>query len=264
MTGKKEELMSGQPIFDFTGKSVIVTGAASGNGRATSLAFAHTGADLTLGDIQAGAMAEVAADIRRLGRRAEVVQVDVCDEGQVQKLADCALAAYGHIDILVNAAGVILRKASLEYTLKEWDWVVDVSLKGTWLCCQKVGAIMVRQGSGSIINFASGAGMRGMVGYPAYGPAKAGIINLTKGLAIEWGRQGVRINALAPGFVNTPFNRAILADPKLTAARVANTPIAAKPMEPEDLVPAIMFLCSEGGKWITGVTLPVDGGNSAR
>jgi NAD(P)-dependent dehydrogenase (short-subunit alcohol dehydrogenase family) len=255
--------MSATVSFDFPDQIVVITGATGGVGRACALAFASAGADLMLADIPGSPLAAVAEEVRALGRRAETLEVDVREEEQVQHLADRVVGAYGRVNVLVNTAGVIKRQPSLEYSLADWDWVVDVSLKGTWLCCQKIGALMARQGSGAIVNFSSGAGFRGLKGYPAYGPAKAGVASLTRNLAVEWGRLGIQVNALAPGFLRTNLNAEILADDERTEAWVASTPVSPTVMEPDDVVPSIMFLCSTGARWITGITLPIDGGRHA-
>ncbi|HYB72284.1 MAG TPA: SDR family oxidoreductase, partial [Candidatus Sulfotelmatobacter sp.] len=206
----------------------------------------------------------LAAGAREAGVRALAVQADVTDAGQVQALVDRVAAEFGRIDILLNCAGNIRRKATLEMTPEEWDQVMDVNLRSAWLCCRAVAPVMIRQKRGCIVNMSSNAGLHGYGhGYSAYGPAKAGIHLLTKNLAIEWGRQGIRVNALVPGFTNTAFNADILANPAFANALLERIPLGGY-LPPEGMVGPFLFLCSEAAAYVTGHMLHVDLGLNAR
>jgi gluconate 5-dehydrogenase len=196
--------------------------------------------------------------------RALALTADVTNAAQVQAMVERTLADFGRIDILLNCAGNIRRKATLEMTPEEWEHVMDVNVRSAWLCARAVAPIMIRQQKGCIVNMSSNAGLHGYGhGYSAYGPAKAAIHLLTKNLAIEWGRQGIRVNALVPGFTNTAFNADILANPDFTKALLERIPLGGF-LPPEGMVGPFLFLCSEAAAYVTGHMLHVDLGLNAR
>jgi NAD(P)-dependent dehydrogenase (short-subunit alcohol dehydrogenase family) len=245
--------------FDFSGKIVVLTGATGGLGRPIVLAFARAGADVALCDINEKALQSVSEEVRKVGKPALTGKVDLCIPKEAEAFVDHVCERYEKIDVLVNLVGGIIRHSSIGYPIEEWQHVMDINLKACWIACQAVGKVMVRQKRGRIVNFSSNAGLHGFPGYPAYGPAKAGVIALTKVLAVEWGPFGVCTNALAPGFTRTPINAEVLGDPKRVEQILARMPLGA--VLPDDaLVGPTLFLASDAAKWVNGHTLNVDSG----
>ena len=244
------------------GKRALVTGGRQGIGRATALLLAQSGADVAVADIVAddGRLDAVAQEISQLGRRGLAVRADVSRDADVQAMADAVRSAFGGIDILVNCAGVWKMGLPLLDCLEEdWDRIVDTNLKGTYLCCRAVGKVMVAGGGGSIVNLSSQVGINPGTGIGPYGISKAGIIMLTRELALELGARHVRVNALAPGVVKTDFNRFIWDRPEDEARAAAGVPLG-RLAEPEDIARAAVFLASDEAAYVTGAVLPVDGG----
>jgi len=250
--------------YDLSGQVALTQGTVGALGSAMVWGLARAGAHVVVADLDDPGAQKLAAEARDAGVRALAVHADVTDAGQVQALVDRAAAEFGRIDILLNCAGNIRRKATLEMTPEEWDHVMDVNLRSAWLCCRAVAPVMIRQKRGCIVNMSSNAGLHGNGhGYSAYGPAKAGIHLLTKNLAIEWGRQGIRVNALVPGFTNTAFNADILANPAFANALLERIPLGGY-LPPEGMVGPFLFLCSEAAAYVTGHMLHVDLGLNAR
>ena len=248
--------------FDFSGKTVGLTGATGGLGRPIVLAFAQAGADIALCDINEKALQSVSEEIRKAGKPALTGKVDLCAPREVEAFVDQVCQKYEKIDVLVNLVGGIIRKPSIGYPIEEWQHVMDINIKACWVACQAVGKVMIGQKRGRIVNFSSNAGLHGVPGYPAYSPAKAGVIALTKVLAVEWGPFGVCTNALAPGFTRTPFNAEVLGDPKRLERILARMPLGS--VLPDDaLVGPTLFLASDAAKWVNGHTLNVDSGFNA-
>jgi len=245
--------------FDFSGKSVLLTGATGGLGQPITLAFAQTGAQIALCDINEEALLKMATEIKKLGGQVLTAKVDLCAPKEVDNFVKLVREKYQKIDILVNLVGGIIRKPSVDYPLDEWQRVMDINLKACWVACQAVGKIMIEQKTGRIINFSSNAGIHGTPGYPAYSPAKAGVIALTKVLAVEWGPLGICTNALSPGFTRTPFNAEVLNDPKRVERILMRMPLGQ--VLPDDaLVGPTLFLASDAARWVNGHTLNVDSG----
>ena len=245
--------------FDFTGKTVILAGATGGLGQPIAAAFAEAGANLALCARGEPALAKLAAELRGAKGGLMSAKVDLCDETDVARFTEAVKARFGTIDVLVTLVGGIIRKPSVDYSLAEWQQVMDVNLKACWLICQSVGRVMIAQKSGRIVNFSSNAGMHGIAGYPAYSPAKAGVIALTRGLAVEWGPFGINTNALSPGFAVTPFNSDVLNDAKRVEQIMKRMPLG-KLLPADALVGPTLFLASDAARWINGHTINVDTG----
>lgn len=248
--------------FDLRGKAALVTGASSGLGRHAACTLAAAGAKVALAARRLEPLVDLQSEIAARDGRAIPLTLDVTDPASV---ADCVKAVeteLGPISILVNNAGVAATKPALEVSEAEWDQVVDTNLKGAWLMARAVAEHMVRLGhGGAIVNMASILGLAGTGQVPAYCASKGGLVNLTRALAVEWAREGIRVNALAPGYVETEINRDFLAGPTGDALR-KRVPLR-RFGRPEDLDGALLLLASDAGRYITGSVLVVDGGQSA-
>jgi 2-deoxy-D-gluconate 3-dehydrogenase len=252
------------PSMDVSGKTALVTGAGSGLGRSIALALAEAGADVAVTELasrleNAGAVAE---SIRALGRKALVVKLDVTSVKNIQRAVDEVVKGFSRIDILVNNAGINVPKQALDVTEDDWDRILDVNLKGVFFCAQAVGREMVRRGSGKIINIASQNGVVGYHDRAAYCSSKAGVVNLTRVLAIEWAQHQINVNAVAPTFVLTPLTEKMFADPAFSKEIRRRIPLG-RLGKPKDIVGAVVFLASPAADLITGHTLLVDGGWTA-
>jgi NAD(P)-dependent dehydrogenase (short-subunit alcohol dehydrogenase family) len=244
------------------GKSAVVTGGRRGIGKAIALAFAEAGADVAVCDIfvDDGLLNQTKAEIDKRGSRSLAMKTDVSQREDVQKLIQTAMETFGKIDILVNSAGVwIPGQTLLECNENDWNKVIDTNLKGTYLCCQAAGKIMVRQKGGSIINISSQVGLTPGAGAGAYPISKAGIIMLTRQLALEVAGHNVRVNALAPGIVKTDFNSAFWKKPEVEKKTADMVPLK-RLAESEDIAQAALFLASDDAGYITGEVLCVNGG----
>ncbi len=244
------------------GKVAIVTGSRRGIGRAIALAFARAGADLALCDnvTDDGLLGKTETDVRNAGSNCITAEVDISRKADIEKFTRLALDKMGKIDILVNCAGVwIPGQTILECPEENWDKVIDTNLKGTFLCCQAVGKEMVKQGHGNIINLSSEVGLTPGPGGGAYSISKAGIIMLTRQLALELAKYHIRVNALAPGVVKTDFNSQFWKDPKVEQQSAKMVPLG-RLAEPEDIADTAVFLASEASRYVTGEILAVNGG----
>lgn len=242
----------------FEGKLAVVTGAASGIGAACARFLAGRGARVVLADRNLAAAQLLAQDLGGVA-----VAIDVGDDASVEEAAAKIEAESGAVDILVNSAGVLQRTLPPgELTMKEWDFVTRIDLRGTYLCCAAFGTRMAARGRGSIVNIASVAGM-GSAPLHAYGPAKAGVINMTECLAGEWGPRGVRVNAVSPGFTATPALERGLATRTLEAATLVASAALQRLVEPAEIAAAVGFLASDLASAVTGVNLTVDAGYRA-
>jgi NAD(P)-dependent dehydrogenase (short-subunit alcohol dehydrogenase family) len=251
---------------ELAGKTAVVTGARRGIGRASALALAGAGADLVISDIVTvdGLLEQTAGEIRKMGRRCVTAGTDISRESDVDALAKLAVKEYGSIDILANIAGVWLPGQNLIDTPEEnWDKVIDINLKGTWYCCKVFAKLMGKKGDrrngGSIINMSSQVGLNPGAGGGAYSISKAGIIMMTRQLAIELADKHIRVNAIAPGIVRTDFNRKIWKD-AANAQKLGGMVPLGRLAEPEDIAQAVLFLASDASSYITGTVMPVDGG----
>jgi NAD(P)-dependent dehydrogenase (short-subunit alcohol dehydrogenase family) len=245
------------------GKTAIVTGGAHGLGRAIALRLADDGADVMVADLLGSDAEVVAQAIRSKGRAAASFQVDVSDSGAVGAMVMATVEAFGHIDILVNDAGVSGESNLLEMEESYWDLVMAVNLKGNFLCSQAVAREMVARGEGGVIvNITSTAGSNARPGASAYSSSKAGIIQFTKVLALEMGQHGIRVNAVGPGMTLTGSEVKPAPTDEYQKAFVGQVPMG-RPGEPADIASAVAFLASSDASYINGQVIFVDGGYSA-
>jgi NAD(P)-dependent dehydrogenase (short-subunit alcohol dehydrogenase family) len=250
-------------LFDLTGKTAVVTGAGRGIGRGIVEALASFGAAVMLAGRTPASLNEAAAAIGEAGGTAAVQVADVAKEEDVIALRDAALARFGRIDILVNNAGINPIWRTIEKTsLSDWQAILDVNLTGTFLCCKYIGAAMAEAGSGSIINISSVAGHVGLTRSAPYCTSKGGIEMLTKALALDWAKRGVRVNCLAPGYVDTDLTSGLLHHETLGKPFLDHTPMG-RFGETRDIVGAAVFLASDASAYVTGHSLVVDGGWTA-
>jgi 2-deoxy-D-gluconate 3-dehydrogenase len=242
----------------------MVTGAGSGIGEAIALALADAGAHVVATELpdRLDRAQLVAERIAALGRRRLALPLDVRDVPSIGEAVRRVVAEWGALDVMVNNAGVQVARPALEVTEDDWDRVVDVNLRGVFFCAQAAGRVMVEQGRGRIINIASQNGVIGYFNRAAYCAAKAGVVNLTRVLAIEWARYNVLVNAVAPTFVRTPMGERTLSDPAVREDILARIPLG-RVAEPEDVVGAVVYLASPAAAMVTGHTLLVDGGWTA-
>jgi len=245
--------------FDFSGKTVALAGATGGLGLPVARAFAKAGANVAACARGKDALARLEKDLKGSQGGILAVPVDLCVEKEVASFVEKTRATFGRIDVLVTMVGGIIRKPSVDYTLDEWQRIMDINLKACWLACQAVGRVMIAQKSGRIITFSSNAGLRGIPGYPAYSPAKAGVIALTRGLAVEWGPHGITSNTLSPGFADTPFNADVMSDPQRVEGILKRMPLGSL-LPPDALVGPTLFLASDAARWVNGCTINVDTG----
>lgn len=240
------------------GKNALVTGGYRGIGKAIALKLASMGANVAVNDIgEPDTATDTLSEIRAFGVEAEAIQANVAVEEDVQKLFAKFMERFGRIDILINNAGIT--RDGLLMKMKESDWqaVIDVNLKGVFLCTKAAVRPMMLQKSGSIVNITSVVGITGNAGQANYSASKAGVIGFTKSIAKEIGSKGVRVNAVAPGFIHTKMTEALPEDVK--NAYMANIPLK-RYGEPEEVAEVVTFLCEERSKYMTGQVLKVDGG----
>ncbi len=251
------------PDFSLAGRVALVTGGRRGIGRTIALTFAEAGADVALCDLvlEDGQLQSVTREIRDFGRRSLFARADTSRKKDVDDLVEKVIGEFGRIDVLVNNAGISINSPILDMSEEDWDRTLDIDLKGYFLCSQAVGRRMVEQKSGAIINLASQFAFRVTAGMGAYSIAKAGVVMLTRSLAQELGKFGIRANAIAPGMVKTEINQARRSHPG-ELARIESAIPLGRIAEPDDLVGAALFLASEASRYITGQTLLVDGGRS--
>jgi 3-oxoacyl-[acyl-carrier protein] reductase len=246
--------------MDFTGKVALVTGSGRGIGKAIALKLAENGATLVINDVGDSAPAEqTVAEIKNLNRQAIVVMADVSSSAYVTKMVETAIATYGKVDILVNNAGITRDQLTMRMTDEEWDKVLAIDLKSVFLCTRAVLRPMLKQRSGRIISMSSVVGIIGNTGQANYAAAKAGIIGFTKTIAKEVASRGITVNAVAPGFIDTPMTQTLPAERK--QALLANIPLGYLGT-PRDIAETVAFLASEEARYITGQVITVDGGIS--
>jgi NAD(P)-dependent dehydrogenase (short-subunit alcohol dehydrogenase family) len=252
------------PDFTLQGRTALVTGAARGLGRAIARALAHAGADVALGLRDAGDGGDIEAEITAMGHRALRVQMDVLDLGQIDRGVRAVVEAFGRIDILVNNAGLGPENPAEDVIETDYDLTFDTNVKGLFFASQAVGRVMIAQGSGRIINLSSQAGFVALPGEAIYCASKAAVAHLTRCLAVEWGRHGINVNAVAPTFIRTPGTEAALSDPAFAADVIERIAGLHRVGEPVDVAGAVVFLAAPASALVTGTTLMVDGGWTAR
>jgi NAD(P)-dependent dehydrogenase (short-subunit alcohol dehydrogenase family) len=256
--------MENFPRFDLSGKTALVTGAARGLGRAISLALANAGADVALGLRDTKTGADVVRDIQKLGRKALPLQMDMSKLNQISTAIEQAAAHFGKLDILVNNAGIAPDNLAENVTEKDFDATLAINLKGTFFASQAAGRIMIRQKYGRIINMSSQAGFAALPTESVYCMTKAGIAHLTKCLAVEWGKNNITVNAVAPTFIHTPGTEEYLAVPENRADTIERIAALHRVGEPMEVAGAVVFLASDAASLITGHTMLIDGGWTAR
>ncbi len=256
--------METYPRFDLDGRTALVTGAARGLGRSIALALANAGADVALGLRVPGTADDVVAEITAMGRRAVAVDMDVRSLPQIRAAVDTVVDGFGRLDILVNNAGLGPANPAELVTEEDYDLTLDVNVKGLFFASQAAGRVMIAQGGGTIVNLSSQAGFVALPTESIYCMTKAAIAHLTKCLAVEWGSHGITVNAVAPTFIRTPGTEPDLADPEFRADVEARIAALHRIGEPVDVTGAVVFLASPAASLITGTTLLVDGGWTAR
>jgi NAD(P)-dependent dehydrogenase (short-subunit alcohol dehydrogenase family) len=252
------------PSFDLAGQTALVTGASRGLGRAISLAVANAGADVALGLRDPASGNDLVREIEAMGRRALAVPMDVRRRDQIDAAIGAVVAAFGRLDIVVNNAGLGPSAPAEDVTEENFDLTIDVNVKGVFFVSQAAGRVMIRQGYGRIISLSSQAGFVALPGESVYCMTKAAVAHLTKCLAVEWGRHGITVNAVAPTFIRTPGTEADLADPAFEAEVIERVAALHRIGEPMDVAGAVVFLASPAASLITGTTLLIDGGWTAR
>ena len=248
-------------IFSLDGKTAIVTGGKQGIGKAIALALAQAGADVAVCGrvLEDGKLKAVADEIQGLGRRSLAVQTDITRRNDVDNLIQKVTDEFGRIDIMVNNAAVRVMAPLLELSEADWDKTIDTDLKGYYFCCQAVGKRMVTQKSGNIINIASGLASKAVPLQGVYSAAKAGVLMMSRVLAVELAQHNIRVNAISPGLIKTDMTKQDWSDPEILKQIAATRPLG-RLGEPADVAGAAVFLASDASSYITGHSILVDGG----
>lgn len=247
-------------LFDLHGRVAVVTGAGSGLGAAISIGYAQAGVTVVLADLNDDAARTTAGTIEAQGGVAHVRHLDVTSKAEVDALADAVAEEFTRVDILLNSAGTAFRSPAEDFPEDRFDFVLDLNLKGTYLCCQAFGRKMLAQGSGSIINLGS---IGSFIGYPwasAYLASKGGVLGITRGLALEWRDRGVRVNAIGPTLMDSPLTREAAQRTSLTADFIKARMLRERLGLPRELIGAAIFLASDASELVTGHTLMCDDG----
>ena len=250
-------------MFSLQGKTAIVTGSARGLGAEIALGFVQCGASLVLADLDMPE--ETAKRVEELDGRCIALKTDISDEKQVKDLIKRAISEYGKVDILINNAGIsqLSYTPTEELSTEEWDKVIGINLRGTFLCCKYVGKAMIEAGGGRIVNVATTAGITGVPRAPAYSASKAGVILLTKSLAIEWAKYDIRVNAIAPHYLETELTEGLRASERVYGGLVKQIPLR-RFGKTSELMGTVLLLSSEASSYITGAVIAVDGGYLAQ
>lgn len=248
----------------FGGKVALVTGAGKGIGKTIALALAGEGADLIINDLEADSAEAVAQEISSMGRQSMAVEADVSLEQDVLSMVDLAISRFKRIDLLVNNAGIPDKIVpTIDQNTEDWQRVIDVDLRGSYLCSKIVGRYMVQQSYGRIVNMTSMAGVVSLPMRNAYSAAKAGVIMFTKSLASEWASYNITVNAVAPGYTMTPLVKELISNRRVNEDEIIRRIPMGRFGNPKEVAKAVLFLLSDDATYITGVNLPVDGGYGA-
>ena len=245
--------------FDLSGKIAIVTGASRGLGSYFARALADAGADLVITSRRLEALAETRQAVEELGRRALPLELEVRDQASIERMVEAAHEHYGHIDVLINNAGMNIRKPALEVTWDDWNTVLDTNLRGAFFVAQAVAKRMIPRGYGRIVNIGSVTSVFGFAGITPYRASRGGVKQMTMSLADEWGPHGITVNCLAPGWFETDQNRVLYQSRAWVAYLEDRIPLG-RHGQPHDLDGAVVFLASDASAYITGQTILVDGG----
>lgn len=248
-------------LFDLSGRVAIVTGTSRGLGQTFARALAKAGADLVLTSRHRDHLLPFETEIKSLGRGAVSLQLDVRDLSSIQEMVVAAQSAFGHVDILVNNAGCNVRKPAMEVTWDDWNLILDTNLRGSFFVAQAVARLMIERRYGRIINIGSVTSVAGYAGLGPYGASRGGIRQLTMSLADDWGKYGITVNCLAPGWFRTDQNKVLYENKEWVEYLCDRIPLK-RPGQPHDLDAAVVFLAAESSRYVTGQTLLVDGGIS--
>ncbi len=247
----------------FAGKVAFVTGAANGIGRAAALAFAREGASIVVADVSERGNQETARMVEEAGGRALAVKCDVSRDNDVKAALEKTVEAFGRLDFAFNNAGVEQpTKPLVEVTEDEWDRLLDVNLRGVFLCMKHEIPLMLRQGGGAIVNTGSGASVMGIAGQTAYCAAKFGLIGLTKAAALDYANSKIRVNAVCPGYVDTPMMQRFTGGTPEGRQNVIDNVPAGRPASPEEIAAAVVWLCSDAAAYVIGHAMVIDGGQT--
>lgn len=262
-------MSEGLEAFDVAGRTAVVTGAARGIGRGVALVLARAGMDLALGDVAVDGLEETAAQVREVGGRAVAVRTDVTRRPDLDALVARAVEEFGRLDLMANVAGIISDASVAKTREEDLDRILDVNVKGVFLGCQAALAVMRPRGAGSIVNMASQAAFQAVPGLSAYCVSKAGVVALTRVLAVEAARHGIRVNAVAPGFVTSHMTgrHVLKGDGSVDEEAMRDVVAAAEERNPlgivgraEDIAHAVLFLASEASRYVTGQVIHANGG----
>jgi NAD(P)-dependent dehydrogenase (short-subunit alcohol dehydrogenase family) len=246
------------------GKVALVTGGSSGIGRATALALGRAGARVVVAARREQEGEETAGMVRAEGGEALFVRADVSRAGEVEAMVVRTVEAYGRLDCAFNNAGIVRRPSlTAECPEEVWDQIIEVNLKGVWLCMKYEIPEMLRGGGGAIVNNASVAGLAGLQNFSAYTASKHGVVGLTRAAALEYAKAGLRVNAVCPGYVETPLNEKALQDPEFRARVLAREPVG-RVGDAKEVAEAVVWLCSDAASFVTGHAMAVDGGYMAQ
>ena len=249
--------------FDLTGRVALVTGASRGLGQYMARALVTAGADVVITSRTLSTLVPFQEELQQYGREALALTLDVRSQASIEAMTDQAVDHFGKIDILVNNAGCNNRKPALEVTWEDWNMILETNLRGTFFVAQAVARHMVRAGYGRIINIGSLTSVAGYAGLGPYCASKGGVKQLTMSLADDWGQHGITVNCIAPGWFRTALNNALYEDPDWVRTLEARVPLGRHGL-PNDLDGAVVFLASEGSRYVTGQTLLIDGGFSTQ
>ncbi len=243
--------------MDFTGKKALITGSGGGIGKSIALLLADMGADIVVNDVSLENAQQTVKEVISKGRKAICSSANVINDADVKEMFDSIASKFGRIDILVNNAGITRDSLLMDLTEDQWDQVMDVNLKGVFLCCKYAAKMMSEKQYGKIVNISSASALAGNIGQVNYAASKGGVISITKTLAKELARYGINVNAVAPGYIKTPMTRAV--PEKVEKYLIGQIPLR-RAGEPEEVANAVAFLVSDISAYITGQILSINGG----